>query len=165
MAEIWREVLRAEAVGIHDSFFEMGGHSLLAMQVISRVRETFQVDIPLRSLFETPTVAGLARYIQQQRHAGEGLQLPPLLPAPRQGDLPLSFSQQRVWFIDQFQPNSFLYNVPRSLRMRGRLDIAALQQALQEIVSRHEVLRTTYHMRGGNPVQRSLSIPLFLCLW
>src|SRR5579871_518387 len=153
VAAIWCEVLHRDQVGVHDSFFELGGHSLLATQVIARVRETFQVEVPLRTLFEMPTVAALADHIQQLQRAGAGLQLPPLLPVAHEGDLPLSFSQHRLWFIDQLQPGSPLYNVPHALRMRGPLDTEALQRTLQEILRRHEVLRTYYQAKSGNPIQ------------
>ncbi len=153
LAEIWRSVLSVEAVGIDDNFFELGGHSLLATQVISRVRNTFQVDVPLRALFESPTIAELAQQVEQSRREGQGLRLPTLLPVSRDAPLPLSFSQQRLWFIDQLQPGSSLYNIPRILLLRGRLDVSALQRALQEILRRHEVLRTTYHTRGADAVQ------------
>jgi len=154
IAGIWAEVLKVNQVGIHDNFFELGGHSLLATRVISRVGATCQVEIPLRFLFEAPTVAGLAERIEQTRRGEMGSPVLPILPMPRTGDLPLSFAQQRLWFLDQLEPNSSVYNVPSGLRLKGPLDISALEQSLNEIVRRHEALRTTFSMVEGQPVQR-----------
>ncbi|MFB3092706.1 MAG: condensation domain-containing protein, partial [Dehalococcoidia bacterium] len=153
LAGIWADVLRLERVGIHDNFFELGGHSLLAMQVISRVRSAFQVESPLRSLFESPTVAGLAERIEMARGADRVPQALPLLPASRDGDLPLSFAQQRLWFLEQWEPNSSIYNVPVALRLTGPLNVAALEQSLNEISRRHEALRTTFSVVDGQPAQ------------
>src|SRR5439155_25336430 len=118
-----------EEVPVETSFFELGGHSLLATQVIARVRETFQVELPLRALFEAPTVFGLAACVAELRRAGEGLQRPPLRRVPRDGDLPLSFSQQRLWFIDQLDPGTSVYNMPVALRLQGPLDQEAIHRA------------------------------------
>jgi non-ribosomal peptide synthetase component F/acyl carrier protein len=153
IAAIWCEVLRLDRVGIHDSFFELGGHSLLATRVIARVCDTFQTEVPLKALFETPTVAGIAEQIEALRRSGEGLSTPPLVRVGRDSDLPLSFSQQRLWFVDQLDPGSSLYNIANAVRLRGTLDAVALQRALQEIYRRHEVLRTRYAARNGQPVQ------------
>ncbi len=152
LAGIWSEVLRVERVGRDDSFFDLGGHSLLATRVLSRLREVLQVDLPLRALFEAPTVAELAPRIEAARAAG-GTELPPLLPAPRDGDLPLSFSQERLWFLEQLQPGTAVYHIPNAVRMSGTLDVAALRRSLAEVVRRHEALRTVFAVRGGRPVQ------------
>jgi amino acid adenylation domain-containing protein len=152
-AEIWTELLGVEPVGIHDNFFDLGGHSLLATQVVSRVRDTFQVEIPLRRLFEEPTVASLAESIEVARRAGQNLQAPNIQPVPRDGDLPLSFAQQRLWFIDQLAPGNPAYNFPAAVHLRGPLNLAALQHSLNEIVKRHELLRTTFAIVDGRPVQ------------
>ncbi len=120
MAEIWAEVLGVERVGIHDNFFELGGHSLLATQAVSRMREAFAVEIPLRRLFEVPTVAGLAESIEATRRTGQNLQAPPIVPIPRDGDLPLSFAQQRLWFIDLLEPGNSAYNCPAAVRLYRR---------------------------------------------
>jgi amino acid adenylation domain-containing protein len=151
VAQIWAEVLGLERLGAHDEFFALGGHSLLAAQVIARVRETFQIELPLRSLFETPTVAGLAERIT----AGQrGMQeLPPLQPAPRDAALPLSFAQQRLWFLDRLQPDSPAYNIPIAVRMIGSLDVRMLHASLNAILQRHEALRTTFAEADGQPVQ------------
>src|SRR6185295_9701753 len=151
---IWSRVLGLERVGVEESFFELGGHSLLATQVVSRVRETFGVELALRSLFETPTVAGLARRVEGLVAAGAGLALPPIERVRRgEGDLPLSFAQQRLWFLDQLQPGNPFYNVSAALRLQGPLDLAVLAASLGEIVRRHEVLRTVFPVRNGQPVQ------------
>ncbi|HVB55147.1 MAG TPA: amino acid adenylation domain-containing protein [Candidatus Acidoferrales bacterium] len=151
LAEIWSQVLGVKRAGIYDNFFQLGGHSLLATQVVSRIREAFQVEIPLRSMFETPTVAGLAENIDLSR--GTGLQAPPIVPVPRKGELPLSFAQQRLWFIDQLEPGNSVYNFPAAVRLKGPLNMLALRQSLNEIVKRHEALRTTFSIVDGRPVQ------------
>lgn len=150
---IWAQVLGVERVGIYDDFFELGGHSLLATQIISRMRQTFGVELPLRRLFETPTVTGLAQSVEAARQAAQGLSAPPLRPVPRDGDLPLSFGQQRLWFLDQLEPGSAAYNVPAAVRLKAQLNVAALEQSLNEVVRRHEVLRTTFATVEGQPVQ------------
>jgi amino acid adenylation domain-containing protein len=153
LADIWARVLGVERVGIYDDFFDLGGHSLLATQVVSRIRETFQVEMPLRRLFETPTVAGLAESLELSRRGEQDLQQPPIQPIPRDGDLPLSFAQQRLWFIDQLDPGNSVYNFPVAVRLKGSLNLAALEQSLNEIVRRHEALRTTFSMVDGQPSQ------------
>jgi amino acid adenylation domain-containing protein len=153
LANIWAEVLRLERVGAHDDFFDLGGHSLLATQVVSRVRQMLQVELPLRALFESPTLSGLAEAIAKARLEKEGLAAPPILPVPRRGDMPLSFAQQRLWFLDQLQPDNPFYNISQGLRLKGTLDVTALEQALNEIVRRHEVLRTTFATVNDHPVQ------------
>src|SRR6185436_18346882 len=134
LVNIWAQVLGLERVGVHDNFFELGGHSLLATQVVSRIRQAFQVELPLRTLFEAPTVAELARRLQQSE-AGETLS--PIGPVERSGQLPLSFAQQRLWFLDQFEPDSPLYNSPLPLRVHGPLNLASLQASRNEFVRRH----------------------------
>jgi amino acid adenylation domain-containing protein len=156
IAEIWAEVLGLERVGIHDNFFELGGHSLLATQAISRLREAFQIEVPLRSLFESPTVASLSKNIWQYR-AEEKLQAPPIKRASRQGELPLSFAQQRLWFLDQLQPGNPAYNIPAAVRLKGALNVAVLEQTFQEIIKRHEALRTTFNSVEGRPAQVIIS--------
>ena len=150
---IWEEVLGLERVGIHDDFFELGGHSLLATRVVSRVRKVFQVELPLLSLFEEPTIAGLAERIEEARRGAQGLTTPPLVPAPRDAQLPLSFSQQRMWLLDQLEPDTPTYNISNALRLSGTLEVEALKRSIEEIVSRHEALRTTFTAVDGEPVQ------------
>ncbi|HEX8273806.1 MAG TPA: amino acid adenylation domain-containing protein, partial [Longimicrobiaceae bacterium] len=152
LAGIWAEVLGVERVGTGDGFFEMGGHSLLATRVVSRIREVLAVELPLRALFEAPTVAGLAQRVEALRRA-EQPALPPVVPVERAGAVPLSFAQERLWFLDRLQPGSAFYNVPAALRLSGGLDARALGRALGEIVRRHEALRTTFAEAEGSPVQ------------
>src|SRR4051812_34131812 len=162
MAAIWSEVLGVRRVGIHDDFFELGGHSLLATQVMSRVREAFGVEVPLRRLFEGPTVAELARAVETLLAAGapapEGpIPRMPRTPAPVDtAALPLSFAQERLWFLDRLEPGQPLYTLPLVLRLEGELDAAALAAAFGEIARRHEALRTVFAERDGEPVQRVL---------
>ncbi|MEG4838962.1 amino acid adenylation domain-containing protein [Microcoleus sp. B9-D4] len=156
IAEIWAEVLGLERVGIHDNFFELGGHSLLATQAISRLREAFQVELPLRSLFESPTVATVTESLLQYR-ASQKLKAPPIKPASRLGELPLSFAQQRLWFLDQLQPGNPAYNIPAAVRLKGALNVAVLEQTFQEIIKRHEALRTTFNSVEGRPAQVIIS--------
>ena len=123
MAGIWAEVLKLDQVGVHDQFFELGGHSLLATQVVSRIRHAFQVELPLRALFEAPTVAELSERVEALQREQQGLLAPPIVPVPRTAPLPLSFAQQRLWFLDQLEPNSSSYNVPHVVRMKGHLQV------------------------------------------
>ncbi|HYH46260.1 MAG TPA: condensation domain-containing protein, partial [Thermoanaerobaculia bacterium] len=156
VAGIWREILGTEHIGIHTSFFELGGHSLLATRVVSRLRETLGVELPLRRLFEAPTVAGLAAEVEAARAAGE-TPAPPLRRLPgdpaRSREAPLSFAQERLWFLDQFEPGRPVYNLPTALRFGGALDLAALAAAFAEVVRRHEALRTTFAVADGRAVQ------------
>jgi amino acid adenylation domain-containing protein len=153
LAGIYRQVLGERQIGIHDNFFQLGGHSLLATQVIARVRKSFQAEVPLIRLFESPTVAALAVRIEAAIKTGHGLQVPFIERVSREVDLPLSFAQERLWFINQLEPDSAAYNVPLAVRLKGPLNIEALEQTLSEIVRRHEVLRTTFSMVEGRPVQ------------
>jgi amino acid adenylation domain-containing protein len=156
LAGIFCQVLGLPGVGIHDNFFALGGHSLLATQVVSRVRRDLGIDLEIRSLFEEPTIEGLARRLEAERYRAPGASAPPLRPVPRGEDvrLPLSFAQQRLWFLDQLEPGSPLYNIPVMFRVEGRVDVAALAGALAGIVRRHEALRTHFVRVGDEPVQR-----------
>src|SRR6266542_2561781 len=151
MVGIWRQVLRVERVGADDNFFELGGHSLLATRVISRIREVFKVELALRAIFEEERLADLSRRVEAELRAG--LQIPPIERVSRVGSLPLSFAQQRLWFIDQLEPGGAMYNVPTALRVRGELRRELLEGALGEVVRRHEVLRTRIEVEAGVPVQ------------
>ncbi|MFZ5515905.1 MAG: amino acid adenylation domain-containing protein [Candidatus Zhuqueibacterota bacterium] len=153
IADIWSQVLHVRKVGAFDSFFELGGHSLLATQVVSRVRDVFQVELPLRSLFESPTVAAFAQHIEQAKMAEKGIQAPPIRKTSRQQPSPLSFAQQRLWFMDQLEPGSAMYNIPDAVRLTGALNVDALQQSLREIVRRHEILRTSFQTVDGKATQ------------
>ncbi|HLL46628.1 MAG TPA: amino acid adenylation domain-containing protein, partial [Longimicrobiaceae bacterium] len=152
LAGIWAGVLRLETVGRDDDFFELGGHSLLATRVVSRARDVFGIELPVRAVFEGPTVARLAERVEALRSAGIA-GLPPVVRVERTDDLPLSFSQERLWFLDRMQPDSSFYNLCLALRMRGALDGAALERTVGEIVRRHEALRTVFPDRRGGPVQ------------
>ncbi len=153
IAAIWSEVLGIERVGVNDNFFDLGGHSLMATQVISRVRETFQVELKLDKFFSAPTVSGLAHIVEATQSKGEEPQTQTIMPAGRERPLPLSYSQRRLWFIDQLEPGNPFYNIPSALRLHGRLNISALEQSLNEIVRRHETLRANFISQEGQPVQ------------
>ncbi|MEP6769656.1 MAG: amino acid adenylation domain-containing protein, partial [Acidobacteriota bacterium] len=163
LVDIWTRVLRVGRVGIHDDFFEIGGHSLLAMQVSSRVREVFQVALPVRELFSAPTVAGLARLIADKQAArsvpAEAGPEPsfersaPIGPRSGSGPAPLSFAQQRLWVLDSLDPGLSIYNIPHAFRIRGALDVESLSRALDTIRDRHEPLRSVFLEVQGEPVQ------------
>jgi acyl carrier protein len=153
MCDIWQEVLKVKQVGIEDNFFELGGHSLLATQVASRVREVFGVELSLRILFEQQTVGKLCETIETLVRRDEGGGAPPLRRFGRDGELPLSFAQQRLWFLDQLEPGKAFYNFSSAVRLRGPLVVEALERTLSEIVQRHEVLRTVFASVEGRPVQ------------
>ncbi len=162
---IWTQVLGVDQVGVDDNFFEVGGHSLSATQLISRLRTVFQIELPLRHIFEFPTVATLAKAIAQIQQSKDGLLYSPILPIPRDRNLPLSFAQERLWFLDQLQPNNPDYNILAAVRLVGSLNISALEQSFNKIVQRHEVLRTNFALVDGQPVQviapnLTLKIPL-----
>jgi amino acid adenylation domain-containing protein len=153
IAGIWAEVLKRDRVGRADNFFELGGHSLLGTLVVSRIREAFRIELPLRVLFEAPTVEGLAARAEGLQRDKQGFETPPVQPVGRSGALPLSFAQQRLWFLDRMEPGNSFYNVPRAFRLAGALRAIALEQSLNEIVRRHESLRTRIGMSNGSPVQ------------
>ncbi|HEX2225288.1 MAG TPA: amino acid adenylation domain-containing protein, partial [Thermoanaerobaculia bacterium] len=142
VAAIWCEILGLDRVGLHESFFDLGGHSLLATQVISRVRAALGVELPLRTLFEAPTVSALAGVIGGLLRARGGVTAPPLVPVGREGALPLSFAQERLWFVERLQPDTPTYNIPLAVDFRGPLAPGALEAALLAVVARHEALRT-----------------------
>ena len=156
LAAIWGELLGIEPIGAHDNFFELGGHSLLGLQLVSRLRGELGVELPLGTLFEAPALAALAREVDTLCRRGGAVDAalpPPILPVPREAPLPLSFAQQRLWFIDQLEPGTAVYNMPVVLRVEGRLRAAVLARCLGEIVRRHEALRTVFAAREGSPVQ------------
>ncbi len=157
VARIWAEVLGIDTVGIEDNFFELGGHSLLATRVISRIRDAFGIEVPLRSLFESPTVAGLAREIseagQEASHGIIGTAEPPIPAGLRMDPCPLSFAQQRLWFFEQLHPGSAVYHLSTVLPFEGPLDRQALEDSLADLLDRHEALRTTFAAVDGVPVQ------------
>ncbi|MBW4667896.1 MAG: amino acid adenylation domain-containing protein [Cyanomargarita calcarea GSE-NOS-MK-12-04C] len=153
LAAIWAEVFGLEQVGIYDNFFEIGGHSLLATQVISRIRQAFSIELPQHSLFETPTIAELSEVIEATHQTGLRQQTLLFQSVNRNGSIPLSFAQQRLWFLNQLEGDSATYNISTVVRLTGILHVAALEQAVAEIVSRHETLRTTFLMSDGSLVQ------------
>ncbi|BAU65716.1 amino acid adenylation domain-containing protein [Stanieria sp. NIES-3757] len=146
---IWQEVLNLPQVGIDDNFFELGGNSLLATQVVSKIRQSLSIELPLRCLFEYPTVAQLADQIA----SSVAQEIPPIKPVARDRDLPLSFAQQRLWFLAQLEPDNPAYNIPEALRLQGKLDVEVLIQTLQTIIERHEILRTNFKVVNDEPIQ------------
>ncbi|MCZ8045763.1 MAG: amino acid adenylation domain-containing protein, partial [Microcystis sp. LE19-41.2A] len=153
LVTIWSEVLKVKQVSINHNFFELGGHSLLATQLISRIRTNFSIEIPLRSLFTAPTIEELSQQIQQLQQQDLTLSAPPILPRGEQSELLLSYAQTRLWFLDQLEPNSAFYNIPVALRLQGHLNQSALTQSLEEIIQRHEALRTNFITVNGQPNQ------------
>ena len=156
LAQIWSEVLNLNRVSVDEDFFALGGHSLLAMQVITRLWESFSVEMPLRVLFEgSVTVRGVAEQIEQAQREGKGLVLPPLQQRtlPLDEPAPLSFAQERLWLLEQLQLSGAAYNIPMALRLQGRLNVGALRRAFDELVKRHESLRVHFHQSNGQPVQ------------
>lgn len=153
LAAIFAEILGVDRVGVHDGFFELGGHSLLVTRAIFSIREVFHVELPMRALFESPTVAGLSRHLESLRPGRGGLKIPNIVAEARSGPLPLSFAQQRLWFLGQLLPDAPSYNEPVTVRFKESVHADALSRALNEIVARHEVWRTTFHVTDGEPVQ------------
>ena len=162
LTAIWSQYLGFARIGVHDNFFDLGGHSLLASQVVARVREDLGVQIPLRTFFDSGTVAKLAEHLEHTKGAPADAQAP-IPRVSRALPLPLSFAQQRMWFFEQIEPGSATYIVPGCMRLRLVVDVAALERALTEIVSRHEALRTTFTVVDGQAMQviaPSLALPL-----
>jgi len=162
LALVWQEVLGIEKVGRHDNFFDVGGHSLLAARLVNLIRQEFSAELPLRALFEAPTIASL----REQVSAAQGaLVLPPITPVPRDQPLPLSYAQQRLWFIDKLGKGSAQYNMPDSHLLDGEFQLSAFKHALATVLERHEVLRTHFVEENGEPRQviaTSYALPLQL---
>ncbi|PLP98564.1 non-ribosomal peptide synthetase, partial [Cupriavidus pauculus] len=159
IAGIWQQILQVPEVGLDDDFFALGGHSLLAMQVVSRVRAAFDVALPLRALFDAPVLEDFAACVCAAVEAGQPTDAPALVPVARDADLPLSHSQERMWFLWRSEPDGVAYNVGGAVRLTGTLDAPALQRALDALLLRHESLRTTFPAVGGVPVQRIAAAP------
>jgi amino acid adenylation domain-containing protein len=153
LVQSWQQLLGRERIGIDDHFFRLGGHSLLATQVMSRVRESFGVEVGLRVLFEHPTVRGLGEVIEERLRGAAELEAPAITRVSRNGDLMLSFAQQRLWLVDQLEPGSSAYNMGSAVRLRGTVDLTALEQSFREVIRRHEALRTRFGVVNGEPVQ------------
>jgi non-ribosomal peptide synthetase component F len=153
VAAAWCDVLGLSQVGMESNFFEIGGHSLVANQLISRLRAVLGVEVPLRAVFEEPTVAGLARQVEQVLRKRERINVPPLVARERPEEIPLSFAQQRLWLLDQLEPGSIAYLMPSAYRLHGMLDAKCFERSLEELIRRHESLRTTFTLHADQPVQ------------
>ena len=161
ITQIWTDVLKVESVALDESFFDLGGHSLIAIQILSRLREMLRCEIPLRLLFEAPTVAELARSIEKLIPESTTPELPPIIPASRNKPIPLSTNQEHLWTVDQMIPGTHFFNVPLIYQLSGNLNVEALQNSLKEIIRRHEILRTAFPELQGRPVQIVQSVPEF----
>jgi len=153
LASIWREVLKLDRVGVHDNFFDLGGHSLLAMRMTARTRAALQVELPLRVLFEAPTVRELSVRLEALQREEGGLSIPALGVQLRAGSLPLSHAQERLWLLEQLQAVGGAYHIPAAVRLSGTLDVEALERSFAELVHRHEILRTRFAIVHGSPEQ------------
>ncbi len=154
LLEIWQDVLGVKKIGVHDNFFSIGGHSLKMTQVTSRIRDVFNIEFPIKLMFDYLTISDLAQYIKKQLNVNI-----PVLPAPlrtikKKTALPLSYSQERIWFIHQLEPESIAYNIILSLKLKGPLDVVILEKAYQKVVNRHEILRTTFPQKNDQPIQK-----------
>jgi amino acid adenylation domain-containing protein len=151
LAGIWSDVLGVSRIGREENFFEIGGHSLLATQVVTRIRQAFGRDLPLKVLFENPTLAALAMQIETTESTAMTEEKIPRVARDR--DLPLSFAQERMWFLYQLDPASTAYNISGEVRLKGGLNVTALESSLRELCRRHEILRTTFSVKEGRPIQ------------
>ncbi len=148
MAAIWGELLGVERVGLTDNFFELGGHSLLATRLVSRIRQDLGIEVSLKSLFEQPVLQGFVESLGEKP-----AEVPPITPVTREQPLPLSYAQERQWFLWQLEPESAAYHIPAALRLRGGLDVVALQRSFERLAQRHESLRTRFRQEGLRTVQ------------
>jgi amino acid adenylation domain-containing protein len=153
IAEVWAEVLHLEKVGRAENFFDLGGDSLIATQVVSRMRDVLQINLPLRVFFESPTVEALGAWVEAALKSDQTFAAAPIVPVSRDNPLPLSFAQQRLWFIDQFDPGSYAYNMPGAIKLEGALDVDVLERSFAEIHRRHGTLRTSFDVFEGDPIQ------------
>ncbi|NVL33231.1 hypothetical protein F2S69_05280 [Pseudomonas syringae pv. actinidiae] len=154
IAAVWRQVLGVPRVGLRDDFFELGGHSLLATQIISRVRQACDIDLPLRALFEASELGAFVEQVQTLQQSGARNSLQPIARVDRSQPVPLSYSQQRMWFLWQMEPDSPAYNVGGMARLNGVFDIECFEAALQALILRHETLRTTFPSVNGVACQK-----------
>ncbi|HXQ71448.1 MAG TPA: amino acid adenylation domain-containing protein, partial [Pyrinomonadaceae bacterium] len=162
LAGIWQEVLDVDHVRNEDNFFWLGGHSLLATQIVSRIRDSFQVELPVRSLFESPTLAEMAERIETTMRSGASMATAPVLkPVTDDNQLPLSYAQQRLWFLNQLMPGSNAYNLPAEMTLNVPVSAGTLEQSVSEVLRRHEALRTTFALVGSHPVQQISPAPSF----
>ncbi|MBA54635.1 MAG: hypothetical protein CMK89_09285 [Pseudomonadales bacterium] len=150
LAKIWQEVLQRSHIGVLDNLFDVGGNSLLATRIVSRIKKQFEIPLSVRELFVAPTIAELAMAVER---ASQTKGVPPIEPIKDDAPIPLSYAQQRLWFLDQLEPGSTAYNMPGAFRLHGRINVRALQQSVYAIVSRHDVLRTTMQLVEDEPVQ------------
>ena len=163
LGSIYSEVLGHIHVSVNDDFYHLGGDSLSAARIVARLRDLLDIEIDLRSVFENPRLCDLAAHVESMIGSHRDVQFPAIEPMARGGDAPLSFSQERVWFTEQLAQGNKAYYAPATLRLRGPLNLAALEQSLSEIIRRHEILRTTFPTAGGTPAQRihqDVSLPL-----
>src|SRR4029077_16374913 len=151
LAVLWCDLLHRERVGLDEDFFDLGGHSLLAAELAYHLLQVFGVELDLPSFFAQPTVAALAASVRRAQGAERSTGAPPILPAPRTPPPPLSFAQQRLWFLDQLAPGHAASHIPAAARLAGALDMRLLRRSLGEIARRHESLRTTFGMDAGAP--------------
>ncbi|WPD23245.1 MAG: amino acid adenylation domain-containing protein [Candidatus Electrothrix scaldis] len=151
LAAVWSEVLNVNRLGVHDNFFQLGGDSILVVQVIARLREVLHIELSFLVFFETPTVAAIAKHLETAERAA--VEQSSVQPVPRNRELPLSFAQQRMWFLYQLEPGNPAYNCSSSLRLTGPLNVDALEDSLNGIIRRHEILRTHFSVNNGTPVQ------------
>jgi amino acid adenylation domain-containing protein len=161
LAEIWAEALEITRVGRHDNFFDLGGHSLLATLVATRMGSTFEIKVPVRALFESPSIAELAEVIEaglklSGRKSGSGKRAirKPVISGPRPSLFPLSYQQEQLWVLDRFNPGNAFYNIPMTWRLKGDLNLPRLEKSLQEVVRRHEILRTCFVIEREEPRQK-----------
>lgn len=165
VAQVWRDVLGVDAIGVYDNFFYLGGHSLLATRVAARLRANFKIELALRKLFELPTVAALAAHIDEQRRFQDGLYSAPIVALPRHGDLPLSSAQQRLWFLQKLGADASAYNIPAAHRIYGRLNVGALESAMNAMIARHESLRTASLIETAGPHNEFSPLRTCNCQW
>jgi amino acid adenylation domain-containing protein len=169
LTDIWKNLLALERIGIHDNFFELGGHSLLVTKIVSRLKATFGVEIPLRAFFDSPTIAGLSAALAMARRGEEMTEKVNIQPVARKSNLPLSFAQERFWVLDQFHTNRSVFNLSRGFQLRGPFQPEVFRDCVQALVDHHEILRTTFASMGGEPHQAiaptlSVEVPLQNCL-